>query len=123
MTFDWLENDRKMSAYVTERCVEIVRAMGATHIDPHPLKGPWNTVPYQSSHVVGGFIMGDKPVNSSMNKYLQSWDVSNVFVVGANAFPQNPGYNPTGTVCALAFWAGEKIREVYLKSPGPMVQA
>lgn len=47
----------------------------------------------------------------------------NLFVVAANAFPQNPGYNPSGTVCALAFCAGTQIRDRYLTSPGPMVRA
>jgi gluconate 2-dehydrogenase alpha chain len=32
------------------------------------------------------------------DRYLQSWDVPNVFVPGANAVPQNNGYNP------LAWW-------------------
>jgi gluconate 2-dehydrogenase alpha chain len=52
---------------------------------------------------------------------LQSWDVSNVFVMGASAFPQNAGYNPTGTVGALTYWSLDAIKK-YLKSPGPLVQ-
>ena len=47
----------------------------------------------------------------------------NLFVMGASAFPQNPGYNPTGTVGALAYWAADAIRTQYLKNPGPLVQA
>ena len=35
-------------------------------------------------------------------EYLQSWDVPNLFVVGASAFPQISSFNPTGTVNALA---------------------
>jgi gluconate 2-dehydrogenase alpha chain len=31
--------------------------------------------------------MGDNPGNSALNKYLQSWDVPNLFVQGATAFP------------------------------------
>jgi gluconate 2-dehydrogenase alpha chain len=54
---------------------------------------------------------------------LQSWDVSNLFVLGASAFPQNAGYNPTLTVGALAFWAADAIRSKYLKTPGPLVNA
>jgi gluconate 2-dehydrogenase alpha chain len=67
--------------------------------------------------------MGTDPKTSVLNRYLQSWDVSNLFVLGASAFPQNAGYNPTGTVAALAFWAAEAIRTRYLKSPGPLVDA
>jgi len=67
--------------------------------------------------------MGADPTRSALNRYLQSWDVSNLFVTGASAFPQNAGMNPTGTVAALAFWAAEAIRERYLKHPGPLVPA
>jgi len=49
--------------------------------------------------------------------------VPNVFVIGANAFPKNNGYNPTGLVGGLAYWAAKAIREKYLPDPGPLVQA
>ena len=67
--------------------------------------------------------MGADPKTSAVNKYLQSWDLHNLFVMGACAFPQNAGYNPTGTVGALAYQAAEAIRTQYLKNPGPLVQA
>jgi gluconate 2-dehydrogenase alpha chain len=79
-------------------------------------------VPYQSTHTVGGAIMGADPSSSVVNKYLQAWDVANLFVVGASAFPQNSGFNPTGTVGALAFKAADAIRNLYLKAPGPLVR-
>ena len=56
-----------------------------------------------------------------VNRYTQCWDVPNVFVSGASLFPQNAGYNPTGTVGALAYWALDAIRDRYLKNPGPLV--
>ncbi len=123
VTFDFPQNDLKMAAYCTDKVGEIAEEMGARQIVKNPMKGHWNTVPYQSSHVVGGFVMGADPKTSSVNKYLQTWDVPNLFVVGASAFPQNPGYNPTGTVGALAFKAADAIRNHYLKNPGPLVQA
>ena len=64
--------------------------------------------------------MGTDPATSAVNRYLQSWDVPNLFVLGASAFPQNPGYNPTGTVAALAYWAANEIRSRYLRNPGPL---
>ena len=67
--------------------------------------------------------MGTDPATSAVNRYLQSWDVPNVFVMGASAFPQNFGYNPTGMVAALAYWAAEAITTRYIKNPGPLVQA
>ena len=80
-------------------------------------------MPYQTTHNTGGAIMGADPKTSVVNRYLQSWDVPNLFVMGACAFPQNAGYNPTGTVGALTYWAADAIRTQYLKNPGPLVQA
>ena len=77
---------------------------------------------YQTTHTCGGAIMGADPKTSALNRYLQSWDVPNLFVMGATAFPQNAGYNPTDTVGALAYWAADAIVNRYLKSPGPLVQ-
>ncbi len=76
-------------------------------------------MPYQTTHNTGGAIMGDNPADSVVNKYLQIWDVPNVFSLGAGAFPQNAGYNPTGTVAALAYHSARAIRTQYLKAPGP----
>ncbi|MHC5305767.1 GMC family oxidoreductase [Bartonella sp. LJL80] len=121
VTYDFTDNERKMALYCTGKVAEIAKAMNPVQIVESPSKGHWNTVPYQSSHVVGGFIMGADPANSSVNKYLQSWDVYNLFVVGASAFPQNPGYNPTGTVGALAYKAADAIRRLYIKNPGPLI--
>ena len=98
--------------------------MGAKQIvEKHPRKGPYDITQYQTSHLCGGAIMGTDPEHSALNRYLQSWDVPNLFVQGATAFPQNAGYNPTGTVGALAFWSAEAIRSRYLKNPGPLVHA
>ena len=123
ITFDFPDNDVRMSAYVTGKLVEIMKAMGAETIMPQASVRSWNTVPYQSSHVVGGTAIGATPAAGALNKFCQSWDVPNVFSVGANTFPQNSGYNPTGTVGALAFRTAEAIRTQYLKSPGALVQA
>ena len=38
----------------------------------------------------------------------------------ASAFPQNGGYNPTGTVGALTYWAVDAIKKRYLNRPGPL---
>jgi gluconate 2-dehydrogenase alpha chain len=69
-------------------------------------------------------MMGASPADSAVNKYSQSWDVPNLFVTGAGLYPQNPGYNPTATLAALAFLSAEVIKSRYLKAPGaPLVEA
>jgi choline dehydrogenase-like flavoprotein len=63
-------------------------------------------------------VIGADPHTSVVNKYGQSWDASNVFVLGASAFPQNAGYNPTGTLGALALSPMGAVVKRYIKSPG-----
>jgi len=60
------------------------------------------------------------PVTGALNRFTQCWDVPNVFVTGACAFPQNAGKNPTGPVGALAYWTADAVKR-YLKSPEPLV--
>jgi gluconate 2-dehydrogenase alpha chain len=120
MTFDFTDNEHRMSDFLTERAAEVARAMKPREIKVNKRKGSWDVVPYQTTHNTGGAIMGTDPASSAVNRYLQSWDVPNLFVIGSSAFPQNPGYNPTGTVAALAYWAADAIRTRYLKAPGPL---
>jgi gluconate 2-dehydrogenase alpha chain len=123
MTFDFRDNEHKMSDFLTQKTAEIAKAMKPREISTKPRKGSYDIEPYQTTHNTGGAIMGSNPQESVLNRYLQHWDVSNLFVMGSSAFPQNPGYNPTGTVGALAYWAAHAIRTQYLKKPGPLVQA
>jgi gluconate 2-dehydrogenase alpha chain len=123
MTFDFSENEHKMSDYVTDRAAEVARAMSPREIKLNRRVGSFNIVPYQTTHNTGGAIMGVNPRDSVVNKYLQSWDVPNVFSMGSGAFPQNAGYNPTGTVAALTYHAAREITTRYLKNPGPLVQS
>jgi gluconate 2-dehydrogenase alpha chain len=123
ITIDFHDNELKQNAFLTDRFAEIIRAMGAQQVVKEYRKGPYDITQYQTTHLCGGAIMGTDPGRSAVNRYLQSWDVSNLFVIGASAFPQNAGYNPTGTVAALAYWAADAIRTQYLKKPGPIVSA
>jgi gluconate 2-dehydrogenase alpha chain len=120
LTFDYQPNEHAMSDYLTDQATKIAQAIpGATH---HAKKrqGHYSIVPYQTTHNTGGAAMGNDPATSVVNRYLQSWDVPNLFVMGSSVFPQNAGYNPTGTVGALTFWAAEAMKR-YLKNPGPLV--
>jgi gluconate 2-dehydrogenase alpha chain len=122
MTFDFPENDIRMSNFLTDQAAEVARAMNPREIKLNRRVGSWSVTPYQTTHNTGGAIMGANPHESVINKYLQSWDVPNVFSMGAGAFPQNAGYNPTGTVAALAYQAAHAIISQYIKKPGPLVQ-
>ncbi|MEA2893972.1 MAG: gluconate 2-dehydrogenase alpha chain [Bradyrhizobium sp.] len=123
LTIDFHDNELKQNVFLTDKFAEIIRAMGAHTVDKQYRKGPYDSTDYQTTHLNGGAIMGTDPSTSAINRYLQSWDVPNLFVMGASAFPQNPGYNPTGTVAALAYWSAAAIRKQYLKNPGPLIHA
>jgi len=117
------DNEFKMSSYLLGKVEDIIKAMNPTHYDMHPRPKTFTIVPYQSTHNTGGTIMGSDPKSSVVNRYLQSWSAHNLFVQGASVFPQQHGYNPTGTVGALAYWSAQAITGSYLKNPGPLVHA
>jgi gluconate 2-dehydrogenase alpha chain len=121
ITFDFHDNDYQLYRYLAPICEEIMRAMNPTHLNTTPELSPYNIYDYQSTHNTGGAIMGADPANSVTNKYGQVWDTPNVFVTGAALFPQNPGYNPTGTVIALAYLAADGLRTSYFRQPGEIM--
>jgi len=120
MTFDWGENESKSIDWITKKAEEIANAMNPSRINSVGQHGHYDITPYQSTHNIGGAVMGADPATSAVNKYLQSWDVSNVFVIGGSSFPQNAANPPTETIGMLACWAADNIKETYLKRPGPM---
>jgi gluconate 2-dehydrogenase alpha chain len=123
LTFDFHENEHRMSRFLTAKAAQIAKAMRPRSFHVKQREGHYSIEPYQTTHNTGGAVMGTDPNTSAVNRYLQSWDVANVFVMGACAFPQNHGYNPTGTVGALTYWAADAIVNQYLKKPGPLMQA
>jgi gluconate 2-dehydrogenase alpha chain len=123
ITMDFHDNELKQNAFLTDRFAEVFQAMGARQVVKEYRKGPYDITAYQTTHLCGGAVMGTDPKTSAINRYLQSWDVPNLFVMGASGFPQNAGYNPTGTLAALAYWSAEAIRSKYLKNPGPLLHA
>ena len=122
LTFDFPYNDRMMSRHVTGKAQEVGNAMGGSQVSVSWLDDHYSIVPYQTTHNTGGAIMGADPQTSVVNRYLQSWDAHNLWVMGACAFPQNAGYNPTGTVGALAYWAADALVNRYMKNPQALVQ-
>src|SRR6185437_14832408 len=100
ITMDLKENEIKQNKFLTDKFAEIIKAMGAEKLAIQYRKGPYDITTYQTTHLNGGAVMGSDRSTSVLNRYLQSWDVPNLFVLGASAFPQNAGYNPTGTVGA-----------------------
>jgi len=109
-----------MSQHIADKVVEIGRAMGGKTV----VRGRYQAALHhdgliKATHNCGGAVMGDDPKTSVVNRYLQCWDVPNVFSIGASAFPQNGSYNYSVTIGALTYWALDAIKNRYLKAPGP----
>jgi len=68
--------------------------------------------PGYSIHEVGTCRMGDNPKTSVLNKWNQSHDVKNLFVVDGSAFVTCGWQNPTMTISALSMRASEHLAEL-----------
>lgn len=121
ITYDFHENEYNLYRFLAQRCKEIMQQMQPSRMTTSEELDPYNVHQYQSTHCTGGAIMGDDPGNSVTNKYGQVWDTPNVFVTGAALYPQNPGANPTDTLLALAYMAGDAIRDRYFANPGQLL--
>jgi gluconate 2-dehydrogenase alpha chain len=117
MTFDFRENELRMSEYCTRKAEEIAKSLGATLVGPgRSRKGPFDPRVYQTTHNTGGTPMGADPKTSAVSPHLQHWDAQNLFVVGASVYPHNSGYNPTGPLAALALRLGDDLTR-YIAGP------
>ena len=53
-------------------------------------------------HLMGTARMGEDPERSVVNQYGQSHDVENLFIYDGSVFVTSSGFNPTGTISAIA---------------------
>jgi gluconate 2-dehydrogenase alpha chain len=90
--------------------------MGATHVW-HGNDGPGAP----GGHHTGGTRMGSDPTTSVVNRYGQSWDSPNLFMVGSSTHPTMSGFNPTLTIEALAAFSADAIVNRYKKNPGALL--
>jgi gluconate 2-dehydrogenase alpha chain len=117
LTYDWRRpNELARVEFMMRKMEELGRAMGATHVWRAPL-GPGAP----GAHHEGGTRMGSDPKTSVVNRYGQSWDIPNLFIIGSSTFPSMSGFNPTLTIQALAYMSADAIVNRYKKSPGPLL--
>ena len=66
-------------------------------------------------HEAGTTRMGNDPKTSVLNRYCQSHDVKNLFVVDAGPFTSNADKNITWTILALSWRTSDYIAEQWKK--------
>ncbi|MGB3259656.1 GMC family oxidoreductase [Paenisporosarcina sp.] len=120
LTYNFTKQDIALHKFISEKSGEIMKEMGAKTVVNRGAIDQYDIVPYQTTHNTGGTVMSLTPEEGVVNNYLQHWDAENLFVVGAGNFAHNGGYNPTGTVGALAYRAAEGVIK-YSKTSGSLV--
>jgi gluconate 2-dehydrogenase alpha chain len=115
-TLDWTEHEHRQAVYAAGVQLKIAKAMGVKFEEAHPVMRKYNVTQYQTTHIQGGAVMGTSPENSVVNTHLQHWDVPNLWVIGASAYPQNASGNPTLTALALTYRAADAFLAPHAKS-------
>lgn len=122
ITVDYHDDDSNRNNFLIDKAEEILLEMGAHHVDKDVQAD--NFYPgMNGQHNGGGVIMGDDTETSAVNNYMQMWDMENLFVCGASAFPHFGPTNPTLTMGALTYRATEGMMEYLDGDGGMLVQA
>ena len=90
------ENTKKMIAFHLDRAKEAMQAAGAADMTVTPLMRDCGW------HLMGTCRMGSDPNRSVVNEWGQSHDVPNLYIYDGSVFVTSSGFNPTGTICAIA---------------------
>ena len=104
----WSEHEQRLADHFVQSLHSIIEAMGGK-VPPNKRAAvdPGGKV----IHEVGGALMGDNPATSVCNGWNQTWDVKNLFICDGSPFPSSADKNPTLTIMALAWRAGDHIIE------------
>jgi choline dehydrogenase-like flavoprotein len=107
IVYNYSENTKRLSQFHLARATEAMEASGASSVTVRPLmtdRSEHNTGAslMATGHLMGTCRMGDDPRASVVNQWGQAHDVPNLFVYDGSVFVTSAGFNPTGTICAVA---------------------
>jgi len=97
-------DDLAMARYLQDRAVEILQAAGAQQIWKGPVEEATG-----SPHLLGTCRMGNDPRTSVVDRHHRAHDVRNLFLCDGSSFVTSGRGQPTMTIQALAFRAGQHI--------------
>jgi choline dehydrogenase-like flavoprotein len=103
------DNEREMARDAAGTSEEILRAAGAEVVST----GGRMTAPGRIIHELGTARMGKDRSKSVLNKFNQSWDVKNLFVIDGASFVTCANQNPTLTILALTMRASDYLVDEY----------
>jgi choline dehydrogenase-like flavoprotein len=106
MTYQDHPDDLANARFLRDRSVEIMQAAGAEKIWTEAVEELTRSV-----HMLGTCRMGNNPESSVVDKHHRAHDVPNLFVCDGSSFVTSGRGQPTMTIQALAFRAGEHIAQ------------
>jgi choline dehydrogenase-like flavoprotein len=101
------ENEKAMIKDMGDSAGEMLEAAGAKNVRTyaHPSAPRW------ALHEAGTARMAADPKKSVLNKFQQTHDVKNLFVMDASGFTSNPCQNPTLTIMTLCVRSCDYLME------------
>jgi choline dehydrogenase-like flavoprotein len=90
------DNTKKLIDFHLERAKEATLAAGAVDMSVTPLMRDCGW------HLMGTARMGVDPKRSVVDQWGRAHEVPNLYVYDGSVFVTSSGFNPTGTICAIA---------------------
>jgi choline dehydrogenase-like flavoprotein len=106
LTYQDHAQDLRLYKYFADKSQELLDAAGATRSWQFPVQSQ-----QFGFHLLGTCRMGNDPKTSVVDKYHRAHDVRNLFIVDGSSFVTSGRGQPTMTIQALAFRAGEHIAQ------------
>lgn len=103
----YTDNEYNMAKDAAETGAAVAEAAGFEVLSKNSIPNP----PGYSIHEVGTCRMGDDPKRSVLNKWCQSHDHKNLFVVDGACFTSAGWQNPTMTILSLSMRASEYLAD------------
>jgi choline dehydrogenase-like flavoprotein len=97
-------DDLKTAEFLGAKAMDLAHAAGALKAWPEPVRPQTNSV-----HLLGTCRMGNDPGASVVDKHHRTHDVKNLFICDGSSMVTSSRGQPTLTISALAFRAGEHI--------------
>ncbi len=106
----WSDHELNQARHMQQTFAGIIEGMGGRVLSTVQTDGARAILaPGQIIHEVGGVRMGDRPDDSVLNQYCQSWEVPNLFVMDGGPFVSNADKNPTLSIMAIAWRSSEYL--------------